>query len=110
MDAGLGPDTRLWEAAKRDDLAILASLLDGGTPADPVPPIRPTRKEQFRAFAADYGFVQVSLCFGLVLCRCLCLCLSVSVSVSVCVSVCLPLSRSRAVWALCLSDTEVWAG
>ena len=98
MDAGLGPDTRLWEAAKRDDLATLASLLDGGTPADPVPPIRPTRKEQFRAFAADYGFVQVSLfrsrSLPLPLPLPLCLCLGLGLGLRVCLSASLALARS----------------
>lgn len=46
----------MWEAARRDDLPELVRLLDAGTAPDPVPPLRPTRKEQFKAFAAEYGF------------------------------------------------------
>lgn len=54
--SALGPDMRMWEAARRDDLQAVSRLLESGTAADPVPPLRPTRKEQFAAFAADYGF------------------------------------------------------
>jgi hypothetical protein len=56
MSGSLGADMRVWEAAKRSDMSEVARLLDQGTPADPVAALRPTRKEQFKAFAAEYGF------------------------------------------------------
>jgi hypothetical protein len=52
---------RVWEAASRYDLGALTALLAAGTAADPVPPLRPTRKEQFAAFAAEYGFAAEQL-------------------------------------------------
>jgi hypothetical protein len=52
---------RMWEAANRDDIAAVSALLAAGTAADPVPPLRPTRKEQFAAFAAEYGFAAEQL-------------------------------------------------
>ena len=51
----------MYEAAQRNDIGRITELLAQGVPADPVPPTRPTRKEQFQAFADSYGFAPEQL-------------------------------------------------